>query len=150
MVAGRHPWWGTIGLPLLAMLYVRQKNLKSIAPWYKVKFQTKLQQAVELVQWVVQSLYGMGKTLWIVADDAATPNVPFCGGRWRQARWWSVDCGRSGRGPLERAARRPIRRLLPTWLTTQCSTRIGSAYRTSGTSSRLAAGRLCVVREEIA
>src|SRR6195256_2829857 len=28
----RHSWWGTIGLPLLAMLYVRQKNLKSIAP----------------------------------------------------------------------------------------------------------------------
>jgi len=66
----RHACWGTIGLPLLAMLYVRQKNLKSIAPWYKVTFQTKLQQAVELVQWVVQTLAGMGKTVWIVADGA--------------------------------------------------------------------------------
>ena len=66
----RHRWWGTIGLPLLAMLYVRQKNLKSIAPWYKVKFQTKLQQAVALVEWVVQTLYGLGKTLWIVVDGA--------------------------------------------------------------------------------
>jgi DDE superfamily endonuclease len=66
----RHGWWGTIGLPLLAMLYVRQKSLKSIAPWYKVKFQTKLEQAVGLVKWAVQSLYGMGKTLWIVADGA--------------------------------------------------------------------------------
>ena len=66
----RHSLWGTIGLPLLAMLYVRQKNLKSIAPSYKVKFQTKLQQAVGLVAWVLQTLYGMGKTVWIVADGA--------------------------------------------------------------------------------
>jgi hypothetical protein len=66
----RHGWWGTIGLPLLAMLYVRQKNLKSIAPWYKVKFQTKLQQAAALVEWIVQTLAGLGKTLWIVADGA--------------------------------------------------------------------------------
>jgi DDE superfamily endonuclease len=66
----RHGWWGTIGLPLLAELYVRQKNLKSIAPWYKVKFQTKLQQAANLVEWAVQTLYGLGKTLWIVADGA--------------------------------------------------------------------------------
>jgi hypothetical protein len=57
-------------VPLLALLYVRQKNLKSIAPWYKVKFQTKLQQALELVQWVVQTLAGMGNTVWIVADGA--------------------------------------------------------------------------------
>ena len=62
--------WGTIGLPLLAMLYVRQKNLKSIAPWYKVKFETKLEQAVGLVEWAVQTLAGLGKTLWIVADGA--------------------------------------------------------------------------------
>jgi hypothetical protein len=66
----RHAKWGTIGLPLLAMLYVRQKNLKSIAPWYKVKFQTKLQQAASLVEWAVQTLYGLGKVLWIVADGA--------------------------------------------------------------------------------
>jgi hypothetical protein len=66
----RHPWWGTIGLPLLAMLYVRQKNLSSIAPWYKVKFQTKLEQAVELVEWAQRALTGLGKTLWVVADGA--------------------------------------------------------------------------------
>lgn len=66
----RHGWWGTIGLPLLAMLYVRQKNLKGIAPWYKVKFQTKLQQAGSLVEWAGQALYGLEKALWIVADGA--------------------------------------------------------------------------------
>jgi len=64
----RHGVWGTIGLPLLARLYVRQKNLKSIAPWYKVKFQTKLQQAADLVEWTAQALYGLGKALWIVVD----------------------------------------------------------------------------------
>jgi hypothetical protein len=66
----RHDWWGTIGLPLLALLYVRQKNLKSIAPSNKVKFQTKLEQAVGLVAWAVQTLSGLGKTLWVVADGA--------------------------------------------------------------------------------
>jgi hypothetical protein len=66
----RHELWGTIGLPLLAMLYVRQKNLDSIPSWYKVKFQTKLEQAAELVEWAVQTLAGLGKSLWIVADGA--------------------------------------------------------------------------------
>jgi len=72
----QHGWWGTIGLPLLAMLYVRQKNLPSIAPWYKVKFQTKLEQAVGLVEWAVQALVGLEKTLWIVADGAYA-KLPF-------------------------------------------------------------------------
>jgi hypothetical protein len=66
----RHGWWGTIGLPLLAMLYVRQKNLSCIAPWYKVKFQTKLEQAADLVDWAAHALFGLEKSLWIVADGA--------------------------------------------------------------------------------
>jgi len=66
----RHGSWGTIGLPLLAKLYVRRKNLQSIASWYKVKFQTKLEQAAALVKWALQALDGLGKTLWIVADGA--------------------------------------------------------------------------------
>jgi hypothetical protein len=66
----RHPSWGTIGLPLLARLYVRWKNLSSIVPWYQVTFQTKLEQAVELVEWALRTLSGMGKTLWVVADGA--------------------------------------------------------------------------------
>jgi hypothetical protein len=66
----RHGWWGTIGLPLLALLYVRQIDIPKIAPWYKVRFQTKLEQAAELVEWVVQTLYRLGKAVWIVADGA--------------------------------------------------------------------------------
>jgi DDE superfamily endonuclease len=66
----RHDWWGTIGLPLLALLYVRQIDIAKIAPWYQVRFQTKLEQAAELVEWVVQTLYRLEKTVWIVADGA--------------------------------------------------------------------------------
>jgi hypothetical protein len=66
----RHSLWGTIGLPILAWLYVRQKNLKSIPPHYKVKFQTKLEQAADLVLWLLQALHGLGKTVWVVVDGA--------------------------------------------------------------------------------
>src|SRR2546428_775937 len=71
----RHTLWGTIGLPLLASLYVRQKNIKSIAPWYRVRFQTKLQQAAALVEWTVQTLRWLGKTLWFVTDGAYAKRV---------------------------------------------------------------------------
>jgi hypothetical protein len=66
----RHTLWGTIGLPLLAMLYVRQISLSKIAPWYKVKFQTKLEQGAALVEWAAQILKNLGKTPWVVADGA--------------------------------------------------------------------------------
>jgi DDE superfamily endonuclease len=66
----RHRWWGTIGLPLLAMLYVRQKNLKSIAPWYRIKFQTKLEQAASLVEWAAFWLQSVGKSVCVAADGA--------------------------------------------------------------------------------
>lgn len=66
----RHRWWGTIGLPLLARLYVRQKDLASIPRRYKVLFQTKLEQAAELVEWTQQTLAALGKSVWIVADGA--------------------------------------------------------------------------------
>jgi hypothetical protein len=65
----RHPCWGTIGLPLLAFLYVRHKNLASVAP-YEVAFQTKLEQAATLTAWAVEIALGLGKTVWIVADGA--------------------------------------------------------------------------------
>jgi hypothetical protein len=66
----RHASWGTIGLPLLAFLYVRRANLASIPPWYKVKFETKLEQAATLVEWVAYYVHLLGKRLWIVVDGA--------------------------------------------------------------------------------
>ena len=66
----RHPCWGSLGLPLRALLYVRRKDLRKLAPWYKIPFQTKLQQAGTLVTWAAQRLKYLGKVLWVVADGA--------------------------------------------------------------------------------
>jgi hypothetical protein len=66
----RHPLWGAIGLPLWALLYVRQKDVGQLPPWYGVKFRTKLEMAAELVAWASLWLRWLGKTLWVVADGA--------------------------------------------------------------------------------
>jgi hypothetical protein len=64
----RHALWGTIGLPLLARLYVRRKDVPKLPKYYRWPFQTKLEQAVELIQWLAGLVQAAGKTLWIVAD----------------------------------------------------------------------------------
>jgi len=64
----RHPLWGTIGLPLLARLYVRQKDIAKVPKKLRWKFQTKLEQAAELVAWAAGIAFSSGKRLWIVAD----------------------------------------------------------------------------------
>ena len=66
----RHPCWGTLGLPLRALLYVRQQDIGKLAPWYKIPFQTKLQQAGALVAWAADWLKYLGKVLWVVVDGA--------------------------------------------------------------------------------
>jgi hypothetical protein len=49
----RHPLWGAIGLPLLAQMYVRRKDIEAqhLTFLRKVTFQTKLVLAGELVAW---------------------------------------------------------------------------------------------------
>jgi hypothetical protein len=64
----KHPRWGTIGLPLLAGLYVRRKDLGSIPARYRWTFQTKLELAVRLVDWLVGWAHFLGKPLWVVVD----------------------------------------------------------------------------------
>jgi DDE superfamily endonuclease len=66
----RHPRWGTIGLPLRALLYVRQKQIAFVQRWYGVRFQTKLEMAAHLVEWFADWLRLLGKTVWVVADGA--------------------------------------------------------------------------------
>ncbi len=66
----RHPAWGIIALPLLARLYVREKNLVGIAPEHRPAFRTKLELAVELVRWAASWLGHLGKGVWVVADGA--------------------------------------------------------------------------------
>lgn len=71
----RHPAWGTIALPLLARLYVRARDVKKLVRWYRWEFQTKLEQAAELVEWAAKWLRYLGKTLWVVADGAYAKRV---------------------------------------------------------------------------
>jgi hypothetical protein len=65
-----HPAWGTIALPLLARLYVREKDLPAIDPKHRPAFRTKLELAVELLRWAKPWLGLLGKPIWVVADGA--------------------------------------------------------------------------------
>ena len=65
-----HPRWGTIGLPLRALLYVRARDIGRLTTLYGVGFRTKLQMAAELVTWAADWLRYLGKVLWVVADGA--------------------------------------------------------------------------------
>jgi hypothetical protein len=66
----QHPLWGALGLPLRALLYIRQKDVVKLPSWEGVSFRTKLELAAELVAWLVRWLRFLGKPLWIVADGA--------------------------------------------------------------------------------
>jgi hypothetical protein len=102
-----HPAWGVIALPLLARLYVRQKNLAGIAPKHRPAFRTKLELAVELVRWAKTWLGFLGKPVWVVADGAyarAALLKPLVGlgvvvvSRLRKdAALWTVPVARTGR-----------------------------------------------------
>jgi hypothetical protein len=66
----RHPLWDTIGLPLRAFLYVRQKDVAAIPRRWGVRFQTKLEQAAAMVEWLADSLRRLGQPIWVVVDGA--------------------------------------------------------------------------------
>jgi hypothetical protein len=68
-VAVRHPCWGTIGLPIWSWLYVRQCDIATLSKW---EFQTKLEQAADLVVQAAAVLKQAGKEVWVVADGAYT------------------------------------------------------------------------------
>ena len=73
----RHPLWHAIGLPLLARMYVRQKDIDAqLLPFLrKVTFQTKLTMAAELITWAAQWLEILGRVLWVVVDGAYAKRV---------------------------------------------------------------------------
>jgi hypothetical protein len=68
----RHPLWGALGLPLLARMYVRQKDItaQKLTFLRQVTFQTKLVMAGELLSWAAARLQGLGRSLWVAADGA--------------------------------------------------------------------------------
>ena len=67
-----HKLWGTIGLPLLAKMYIRAGDVKSVPRAYKIRFQNKLAQAAELVKWSQKCCKRLEKKLWIVTDGGFT------------------------------------------------------------------------------
>jgi hypothetical protein len=68
----RHPLWGAIGLPLLARMYVRQRDIaeQCLGLLRGVTFQTKLVMGGELVVWAVRCLTFLGRRVWVAADGA--------------------------------------------------------------------------------
>jgi len=73
----RHPLWGAIGLPLLARMYVRQKDIDAqfLTLFHQVTFQTKLVMAAELLTWAVALLNYLGLKLWVAVDGAYAKRV---------------------------------------------------------------------------
>jgi hypothetical protein len=71
----RHPWWGAIGLPVRAALYVRRKDVGAIPPEYRWPFRTKLELAAELIGWLAVWVGTTTKALWLVMDGAYAKRV---------------------------------------------------------------------------
>lgn len=68
----RHAKWGTIGLPIWSWLYVRQCDVAKLPSKHGWTFQTKLEQAADLVLRAVETLQNAGKEVWVVTDGAYT------------------------------------------------------------------------------
>jgi hypothetical protein len=66
----RHPLWGALALPLRGLLYARQKGIAVLGQLYGVRFETKLQMAARLTDWLADWLKFLGQPLWLVADGA--------------------------------------------------------------------------------
>jgi hypothetical protein len=64
----RHKNFGTIGLPLLARMYVKAKDVERIG----LSFKSKTEQAVELAKWAYKCCENLGKRLWIITDGGFT------------------------------------------------------------------------------
>jgi DDE superfamily endonuclease len=96
----RHPCWGTLSLPLLAWLYIRQKDLPKVPPWYRPPFRTKLALAADLLVWLATWLWSPGKPIWVVVDGfygkrpflqvARDHQIVVVGRLRRDAALWSV------------------------------------------------------------
>jgi hypothetical protein len=71
-LAVRHPLYGALALPLVAMLYVRQRTMVKIPQHRNWRFRTKLELAAKLVEWIAPIIGKAGKTLWVVVDGFYT------------------------------------------------------------------------------
>jgi DDE superfamily endonuclease len=63
-----HPLWGTLGLPLRALLYVRKKDVPHVPARQGWAFRTKLELAAELLTWAVGWVRSTGRAVRAVVD----------------------------------------------------------------------------------
>jgi hypothetical protein len=82
-----HDECGTIALPLQAQLYVRKKDLPELPPERPREFRTKLEMAVEQLDWAGKRLGHRFDELWVVTDGAYAKRVFLKGAK---ARGFSV------------------------------------------------------------
>ncbi len=71
-VVVHHLSFGTIALPLLSKLYVRECDIENLSEKYGWQFKTKLQLANKLIDWFFDCCLQAGVVLWIVFDGAYT------------------------------------------------------------------------------
>jgi hypothetical protein len=64
----RHPQGHTRALPLIADLYIRQKDLPNIDADRRPDFITKLDLAASQIHWAAEELRGTDKPIWFVVD----------------------------------------------------------------------------------
>ena len=65
-----HERCGTIGLPLLGRLYIREKDLPKLPDPSAWEFRTKPQLAAELIAWVGSQATGSAQRPWVVVDGS--------------------------------------------------------------------------------
>jgi hypothetical protein len=64
----RHEERGTVALPLLSQMYVREKDIAKLDPDRRVPFRTKLEIASEQLRWLMIQRGGRYKEVWAVVD----------------------------------------------------------------------------------
>lgn len=65
-----HPHSGTIGLPLLGKLYIREKDVPDLPADIDWEFRTKLKLAAELITWAGAEMVESSRRPWVVVDGA--------------------------------------------------------------------------------
>jgi hypothetical protein len=168
----RHPRWGSIGLPLLAFLYVRAKDVIGLPVQCGWRFLTKLKMAEALIVWAAPLIKRAGRSLWVVVDGwyAKKPFVKavvkaggvLVGRLATNARLWDVPepCGESKR-PRGRPRKYGKQRLSLAkraghkrgWETVECSCYnqlVTKTVKTFLATSRLVGGvlRVVIIKEE--
>lgn len=63
-----HPHWGVLSLPINVRLYIRQKDIPKLSEHHRWTFRTKVELAVELINWLAETLRNQGQAMELVVD----------------------------------------------------------------------------------